>query len=534
MLDESKATESCFLRHTPCNECGSSDANSLFSDGHSYCFSCHAYHPGDSVQPSPTTNSYNVSKPIQLIGEAQRISSRNISEKVCHKYKILWDGGRLRFYYFSSNGELLGCKLKTKDKVFTYEGKSDGSFWGQHLCPTSGKMLVITEGELDAASWAEVQPTWPVVSLPHGAASAKKAMLNNLEFLQGWDKIVLMFDSDQPGRKAAVEAAQVLPPGKAFIASVSGFKDASEALSAGDRQAVLRAGWDAKEYRPDGIVEGKNLFELVTTPNPPCDFIYPWSGVQGLLRGIRFGELTTITSGAGQGKSSICRALAAHLLEQGVPVGYLALEESNRRTALGLMSASLGKSLHLGEHEQSDLAQAYQDTLAKWNLYLFDGFGSYDPDVIYNRIEYLATGLNCRVIFLDHLSILLSGLDGDERRMLDQTMTKLRSLVERTGIALFLVSHLKRNSQDKNHEEGARVTLGQLRGSASIAQLSDAVIGLERDQQSGSKNSGTTVRILKNRHCGSLGVACQLSYDLDSCTFTEHEPTKEFDATTDF
>ena len=199
------------------------------------------------------------------------------------------------------------------------------------------------------------------------------------------------------------------------------------------------------------------------------------------------------------------------------------------------MSASVGKSLHIGEHDRATLTQAYQATLADWNLFLFDGFGSFDPDIIYNRIEYLATGLDTRVIFLDHLSILLSGLDGDERRMIDTTMTKLRSLVERTGIALFLVSHLRRTTQDKNHEEGARVTLGQLRGSASIAQLSDAVIGLERDQQSRGKQSDTTVRVLKNRYSGEVGVACQLNYDLETCKFNEttvqHE---EFDATTDF
>ena len=69
--------------------------------------------------------------------------------------------------------------------------------------------------------------------------------------------------------------------------------------------------------------------------------------------------------------------------------------------------------------------------------------------------------------------------------MIDTTMTRSDGhLVERTGIAMFLVSHLRRTSSDVNHEEGARVTLGQLRGSASIAQLSDAVIALERDQQS--------------------------------------------------
>jgi len=122
-------------------------------------------------------------------------------------------------------------------------------------------------------------------------------------------------------------------------------------------------------------------------------------------------------------------------------------------------------------------------------------------------------------------------LDGDERRMLDITMTRLRSLVERTGIAMFLVSHLRRTTNDKSHEEGGRVTLGQLRGSASIAQLSDACIALERDQQSGSKSALTTVRVLKNRYSGETGIACTLDYDLSTCKFNETESPQEFDPT---
>ena len=113
-------------------------------------------------------------------------------------------------------------------------------------------------------------------------------------------------------------------------------------------------------------------------------------------------------------------------------------------------------------------------------------------------------------------------------------MTKLRSLVERTGVAMFLVSHLRRTSNDKNHEEGARVTLGQLRGSAAIAQLSDGVIALERDQQATSGGSSTTVRVLKNRYSGEVGVACKLTYDLSTCKFNETEAEEEFNATTDF
>ena len=471
---------------------------------------------------------------VQLQGSAERLHKRGISEKVCQQYRIYKDGDVLRFYYFDDAGILKGCKVKTKSKDFSYEGEVTGTLFGQHLFPSTGKRVVITEGELDAASCQEAMPGWPMVSLPSGANSARKSIQRVIPWLQGYEEIVLFFDNDEHGRKATQEAAGVLPPGKCKIARLETYKDASDALQANDSEAIRRAIWNAKPYRPDGIVDGKSLLDLVTTPSPPSDHDYPFNGLQRLLHGIRYGELVTITAGSGIGKSSFCRELATTLLQAGERVGYLALEESNRRTALGLMSAAVGKSLHIGIHDRATLTEAYNDTLANWNLFLFDGFGSFDPDIIYNRIEYLAQGLDTKVIFLDHLSILLSGLDGDERRMIDTTMTKLRSLVERTGIAMFLVSHLRRTSGDTNHEEGARVTLGQLRGSAAIAQLSDSVIALERNQQSASGGSDTTVRVLKNRYSGEVGIACKLTYDLSTCKFHETEADEDFDPSTDF
>ena len=520
-----------FIRHEACEHCGSSDAKSVYSDGHSYCFSCHHWSPGDSV-----TISTHINFPaVNLLGEPVRLNNRNITEETCKKYRIFKYGDTLRFAYYSADGRLLGAKIKTKDKQFKYEGETDQTFFGQHLFPDHGKRVVITEGELDAASCWEAMKGWQMVSLPSGAASAKKAIQKNLQWLQGYDEVCLFFDNDDAGYKATQEAASVLPPGKVTIANLNhDYKDASDALQNNDRDAICKAIWDAKPYRPDGIVDAKTLLELVTTPNPPCDYEYPFAGLNEKLHGIRSGELVTITAGSGIGKSSFCRDLCTHLLCQGERVGYVALEESNRRTALGLMSSALGKAYHLGEPTRDELQEAYEKTLATWNLYLFDGFGSFDPDIIYNRIEYLASGFDTKIIFLDHLSILLSGLDGDERRMIDTTMTKLRSLVERTGITLFLVSHLKRTQSDVNHEEGARVTLGQLRGSASIAQLSDACIALERDQQAGPNDNATTVRVLKNRYSGEVGIASRLTYDLDTCKFHETKPEPQFDPTTDF
>jgi twinkle protein len=531
LFGDSDRLVSEYLRHEPCENCGSSDAKSIYSDGHTYCFSCNHYTPGDD-QPGLLRPTHR--QRMLLRGHPVCLRKRGLSEATCTKFRIHRDGDVLCFHYHDAEGVCCGVKTKTKDKDFRFEGDCDGRFFGQHLFPNKGKRIYIYEGELDAASGYEVMPTWQHVSLPSGASAAKKSIKQNLEFLQGYQEIVLFFDNDEAGRKAVEEAASVLPPGKVFVARLDAYKDASDALQARDYDTLKRAMWDAKAYRPDGIVDAKTLLELVTTPNPPSDYDYPYDGLNRLLHGIRYGELTTITAGSGIGKSSFCRELATSLLQNGERVGYLALEESNRRTLLGLMSAACGKSLHIGEHERSDLTKVYQDTVANWNLFLFDGFGSFDPDIIYNRIEYLAAGLDTRIVFLDHLSILLSGLDGDERKTIDKTMTRLRSLVERTGIALFLVSHLRRPQSDQNHEEGARVTLGQLRGSAAIAQLSDSVIALERNQQDGSEHSTTTVRVLKNRYSGETGVACKLRYDLDTCKFIEDETTTEFDPTTDF
>jgi twinkle protein len=123
--------------------------------------------------------------------------------------------------------------------------------------------------------------------------------------------------------------------------------------------------------------------------------------------------------------------------------------------------------------------------------------------------------------------------DGDERRLIDRTMTALRSLVQETGMGMILVSHLKR-PEGKGHENGAQTSLAQLRGSAAIAQLSDMVIGLERDQQDDESKNITTIRILKNRFSGETGTAGALRYEpetgrLRECTaFSEEEKEKDF------
>jgi twinkle protein len=141
----------------------------------------------------------------------------------------------------------------------------------------------------------------------------------------------------------------------------------------------------------------------------------------------------------------------------------------------------------------------------------------------------MAKALDCKIIILDHISILVSGgQHGDERKALDEIMTKLRSLTQDTGITLFAVSHLKR-PEGKAHEEGAVTSVAQLRGSASIAQLSDFVIGLERNGQADdpTERNTTYMRVLKNRFSGITGPAGALLYSGQTGRLSEYTPPEE-------
>ncbi len=521
-----------FVRHLPCSVCGSSDANSLYSDGHTYCFACET-----RSSPNDTFHKHQMTSNVCFKGSAQRLHKRNIDEETNEFYKIYRDEETLRFPYYTIDGILKGFKVKTKNKDFYYEGESTDTFFGQYKFPSTGKRIILSEGEIDTASIRQAFGNWPICSLPHGAASAKKDVKKQIPFLQGYEEIVLFLDNDDAGRKATEEICSILPPGKVKIARLDNYKDASDALQANDAQAIRKAIWDAKDYRPDGIVDGSSLYEAITTPNPPCLHKYEIEGLNKKLGGVHAQQLITLTGATGGGKTTFCRQLATHLLEQGERVGILGLEESNRRTALGLMSCALGKPFHLKQYEKKELEEAYNKTIANWNLFLFDGFGSFQSDLIYNRIEYLAVGLDCKIIFLDHLSILVSGLKDvkDERRLIDTVMTDLRSLVERTGITLFLVSHLRRGSSDtKSAEEGGRISLASLRGSHSVAQLSDSVVCIESDQQKKTERNISTLRVLKNRYNGSVGVASTLSYNEDTCKFEEVDNEPEFNPSTDF
>jgi twinkle protein len=103
-------------------------------------------------------------------------------------------------------------------------------------------------------------------------------------------------------------------------------------------------------------------------------------------------------------------------------------------------------------------------------------------------------------------------------------MTNLRSLAEETQAGIIVVSHLRRPQGDKGHEDGATVSLAQLRGSGAIAQLSDGVVGVERDMQDAEFGNHVKLRVLKNRFVGDVGMADTLEYSKGTGRMTTWDP----------
>lgn len=516
--------ESEFLRHIPCEACGSSDGNSLYNDGHTYCFVCETWKPGDGQEDKLITEAPTNNNLIQH--DIRPLKKRGINVETCQKLRYGigdYQGQPVHVAdYCDERGHVVAQKVRFPDKNFVMLGEpKKAGLWCQHLWKDGGRKVIVTEGEIDCLTVSQLQGNkWPVVSLPSGAAGAKRSVQRSIEWLEKFDEVVFCFDNDDPGRKAAEQSALLMSPGKAKVVTLP-LKDASDMMVGGKSKELMDAIWQAKTFRPDGIVPGDELWEILTTKDDVVSAPYPFEGMNDKTGGIRKRELVTFTAGTGIGKSAFCREIAHHLLTLGHKVGYIALEESVKRTAQGILSIDLNIPVHrCDDVDEQKMQEAFKKTLGSGRCFLYDHFGSIDCDSLLSRIKYMAVGLGVDFVILDHLSIVVSGLDGgDERRTIDQAMTRLRSLVEQTGIGMVLVSHLRR-PDGRAHEEGGQTSLSQLRGSAGIAQLSDMVVGLERDQQ-GEHPNVTTVRILKNRWSGDTGEACHVQYDKDSGRLAE-------------
>lgn len=526
-----------FLYHTSCNNCGSSDGNCVYSDGHTYCFVCNKWEAGEKPTDTKMTqrmNTTNDKSNLLTFGEHDgryiALKARGISEQICRQFNY-WIGkvnGEVVQIadYFDNEGNIIGQKVRNKDKKFKVYGKVNSTcLFGKHLWK-SGKRIIVTEGEIDCLTIAQLQDgKYPVVSLANGAQSAKKTCASNYEYFDQFDEIILMFDMDEAGRKAVEECAGVLPAGKVRVA-VLPMKDPNECYLNGMSKDIMNQIWNAQIWSPDEVVTAKSLKDRVREAMSSEKAIGILFSGQPILNdktlGIHQGQVVMVTSGSGSGKSTFIRQQALKWgKDDKHKVGLAMLEENVEETILDLIGLNNGVRLR----QSDELKQAIQQDgrYDKWFdelfntdvFYLYDSFAESNIEKLLANFTYMVDVAGCDIIVLDHLSIVISAMQdesSDERKTIDKLMTKLKNFAKTKNIAIVVVCHLKNPDKGKTHEEGRPVTSADLRGSGALRQLSDTIIALERNQQGDNPNI-VKIRLLKCRFTGETGLAGLMEYD---------------------
>ena len=163
-------------------------------------------------------------------------------------------------------------------------------------------------------------------------------------------------------------------------------KDASELLQAGKSNKIIDGVWEAKAFSPAGIIEGTETKDLLLKEEYVETFPYCWNGLNKKLSGIRLGELNLLCGGTGTGKSQVCREIASHLINNKIKIGYIALEESVKRSVQGLVSIPLNKLIHIPEVKKKipkeEIIKAWEQI--KDYVCFYDHFGSSSSEDLMN------------------------------------------------------------------------------------------------------------------------------------------------------
>ncbi len=450
--------------------------------------------------------------------EKAYISYRGISaktRKIYGSYATLdKDGSVLSVHYPYDTGE----KIRRHPKKFVSAGNmKGGKLFGMQLFPPgSAKTITILEGEEDAMAVYDMMGDFPAVSV-RSASQALEDCTEHYNYINSFEKIVLCLDGDEAGKKATKELAALFDYNKLYHVKFEGVKDPNQLLEQGQAKKFVSMWWNASKFMPDEIVSSFDAIDaLIDKEEHKQGYPFPWSRLTEMTYGMHDGDLVLLTALEGLGKTEIIRAIEHHVLKTtDENIGIIHLEESKGRAIKGLVGYELRKAAHLPDSgvTNEEVKKVFRQLSKRDNrVHLYTHFGSDDPSIILSNVQFLAGPARCKFIFLDHISMVVSGLATDnERQVLDNISTRLKEIAKSTGCIIVFISHV-------NDE-------GQTRGSRNIAKVADTRISINRDPLASTQEERNTTSLIleKNRFGSSTGPAGKLFFDPKTFTLIEDE-----------
>jgi twinkle protein len=516
--------------HAACPKCESSDAFSYKEDDNfGFCFSCQKSAPVDpNFKPTEYhyhKENYDMHKLEDILSyDTRGFQERGITKSVAAHYgvKVSYaEDGTIssHFYPYTKSGQLVAYKERKLPKSFIIHGDFKGvQLFGQNVS-SSGKRIVITEGELDAlaiaqAQYDKYQRFYPAVAIP--SASATAIILEQREWLRSFDEVILAFDMDEPGKRASEIAAKIIGYDKVRVCTLPE-KDPCDVLIKQGSAALMSCIFDARTFSPAGVVKGEEVWTQFQRKQTTVSLAYPecLKSLNEKLYGMRLGEIVLFTSGTGSGKSTVIKEIVMEILDKTTDmVGMVSLEESIGDSAQKFISMQLRKNLNTEVVPEEEQYAAFKAVFGDERLVLLDHQGSVGDESLVDKLEHLAL-MGCKYIILDHITIAVSegakGKTGNEA--VDSVMSDLLKVCKKHNVWLGVVSHLRKG--EKPFEEGHLPSIDDIKGSGSIKQISFDIIAFARNMIAPTEQARNTIklRVLKSRFTGLTGDCGSTKYD---------------------
>ena len=482
----------------------------IYDDGHKYCYACTYYMPPEGVADF-VSNDFSYEYMAHRGISKDTYALYNVKTKINAEGKPIADGFRY------PNGAMKVRLLDQKEFHWENNGKEAskaGLFGMDKFQAGSHKYVTITEGEYDALSLHQAIGG-PVVSV-QSASTARRDVVSALPWLSAYERVYLAFDGDEAGRVAAADVAQLFDYNKVFFVKFTKRKDANEFLQHGEEEDLKKVWWNAKTYRPENITSTLSEFKTALENRRTKGLmLYPTQALNDLTYGVRTSETVLVTAMEGVGKTELMHAIEYKALtETDHAIGAIYLEETQGDHLKALAGIHLKRPVHLPDCGVSDaeILTAVEQLVGRDDrLHLYSHFGSDDPRVLEDTIRFLVSARGCRIIFLDHITMAVSGLadEKDQTRALDYLSTRLAMLCVELDFALILASHINEDYKT--------------RGSKLISKNCHIHIQLRRDVENADPyiRSITNVSMPKNRPIAKTGPVGKMIFDVDTRQYTE-------------
>jgi twinkle protein len=377
---------------------------------------------------------------------------RNIPAAILAAYKVAEHGDEILFPYLLPDGVLALAKVRKAVDGATPKptaANCEPILFGWQAIKDTTREVVITEGEIDALSWAAYG--YPAMSVPFGGGKGGKQNWIESEFerLERFERIFISTDMDKPGDEAAAEIASRLGRHRCYRVSLP-LKDANECLVDGRSKAEMdEAIKFAANLDPEGLRAASDFTDKVIHLFWPADgdhvgYTLPYGKIGHHLV-FRPAEVTLWSGAAGSGKSQILSDCTPHWIKQGSRICLASLEMKGEQTLRRMCKQTGGVD--------RPTAQFIGRTL-RWldqGLLLYEHVGKAGVPALLAVFDYARAKYGCDQFVID--SLMRLGIAGDDYTGQEKAVFQIVDWAIAHSVHLHLVAHARKGERGQGAPE---------------------------------------------------------------------------------